>query len=126
MFQFFLVPGGGPLAAGTLSAFPGTTTTLLSEATVSGGQPPYSTQFYRAPDVAGSPGVYATTGTPVGGAVPSRADTGLTPGTKYWWKAVTTDNASTQVTSNQVSATTLTSTFVVYSVTMEPAGFITG
>lgn len=98
--------GGGGLTAGTASlGSTGLSTQAIAIATNTGGTSPYSNQLQRAPDVAGSPGSYANVQSPAVGASTSITDTGLTPGTKYWWHYVVTDNASATSTSNAVTTT---------------------
>lgn len=106
---FTIVTASSPaLSAGTLTlGATGTTSQALSIATDTGGTPPYSNQLQRAPDVSGAPGTWANVGSAVSGATASFTDTGLTPGTKYWWRVVVTDSAGSPATvnSNQVTTT---------------------
>src|SRR5689334_17580008 len=94
------------LTAGTLSQVSvGSTTASLAATAATGGTGPYTYQWYRS----------TTTGfTPGGGNIISGAtaltlsDSGLIPGTQYYYKVVATDtgDSNTTVTYTQLAVTT--------------------
>lgn len=99
-----------PLTAGTLSVVSrqDTKASLLATAATD-GTTPYSYQWYRSTATGFSPGV----GNAVSGATSlTLNDTGLTPGTIYYYKVVVIDSAGTPASASyaQVSLTTLQQT----------------
>lgn len=91
----------GTLTTGTPTA----TSVSLSLSGTTGGTTPYSVQFQQAPDASGSPGTWANLGS--AGTATSYAATGLTPGTKSWFRAIITDAATSpqSATTAAVAAT---------------------
>lgn len=90
------------LTAGAISLVSKTSTTAnLSSTAASGGTGPYTYQWYRSTDPSFTPG---------GGNILSGktaltlADTGLQPGTTYYYKLVSTDTGNSNVTVTGASA----------------------
>lgn len=104
----------GSLSAGTpsVNAFTVSTITLVTTE-ASGGTGPYTHQWQIAPDVAGSAGTFANVGSP--GL--SLVATGLTAGTRYWFRQVATDSLSATATSSNISQTTAGGSSVVVPIT---------
>lgn len=98
----------GVLTSGSASgSATGTTTASVSVGTASGGTAPYTYQWYRDT----TPGFTPSGANDVVGATSTTLnDTGLTPGTTYYYKAIATDNVAATVTSSEVSLTTTAST----------------
>lgn len=85
------------------------TSDVLSATAASGGTTPYTYQWYRSTTTGFSPGV----GNSVSGATTlALNDSGLTPGTIYYYKVVSTDSAGTAsvVSYSQLVVTTLAPT----------------
>lgn len=88
------------LVAGALSKVSvGQTTASLSAGAASGGTGPYTYQWYRSTTSGFTPGV----GNIISGATSlSLSDTGLLPGTTYYYKVVSTDAVPATVESTQL------------------------
>jgi hypothetical protein len=85
----------------TLVSVGSTTANLLAPA-ATGGSAPVTYQWYRSTASGFTPG----TGTVVtGGTSLSLADSGLTPGTIYYYEIVATDAAAAKASSNQLTVT---------------------
>jgi lysophospholipase L1-like esterase len=96
---------GGALGAGNLSYTTSSPSGVaLVETTISGGTAPYSTTLYRS-TLSGfiPPGSGTAIGSPSSSVTPTFTDTTGTPGVLYFYKAYTTDAASGNATTNQVS-----------------------
>lgn len=95
------------IAAGTLSLITTTSTTAsLSSTAPTGGTGPYTQQWYRSTTTGFSPGA----GNLIAGATAlTLSDSGLTPGTTYYWKVIYTDtgHSNDTATATQVSGLTL-------------------
>lgn len=93
------------LAAGALSKVSvGSTTDSLSSAAATGGTAPYAYQWYRSTTTGFSPGV----GNIISGATSlTLSDSGLQPGTTYFYKVVATDNVAATATSAQLEVDTV-------------------
>ena len=93
---------GGAVTAGTPTA----STVPIALAGISGGTDPDSIQFQQAPDASGAPGTWANLGT--AGTGSTAIATGLSPATKYWFRATITDSGTPAQTATTaaVSATT--------------------
>ena len=82
----------------------GSTVDSLSSAVATGGTGPYTYQWYRSTTSSFSPG----SGSLISGATSlTLNDSGLTPGTEYYYKVVATDSGSVAGTSSQLAVTTL-------------------
>lgn len=94
------------ITAGVLSVVSvGSSTASLSATAATAGTGPYAYQWYRSTTTGFSPGV----GNLIAGATAlTLNDSGLTPGTLYYWKVVATDTGHSNDTAEytQVSATT--------------------
>lgn len=86
------------LAAGALSQNSvSPTTASLTSAVATGGTGPYTYQWYKSTTTGFSPGG----GSLISGATAlTLSDSGLTPGTQYYYKVVATDSAATPATAN--------------------------
>jgi len=95
-------------AAGALSkVLVGQTTASLSSAAATGGSSPYTYQWYRSTTNGFSPGA----GNLVSGATAlTLLDSGLTPGTTYYYVVVVTDTGNSNVTTNSSQLTVATET----------------
>ncbi len=116
------------LTAGTISSTPtGAGSLTLTASGDTGGTPPYSWQFFQAPDVSGSPGTYASLG--ASSTSSTHAVTGLTVGSKYWFYYTVTDSATTPATANataiQVTAPASTLAAGTVSVASSGSGSVT-
>lgn len=106
------VTSASTLAAGTVTAGSTTTNTAAATATeATGGTGPYTHQWFRslASGVLGS--------TLSGQTATTLADTGLTPGTTYYYTLRYTDDASAQADSNQVAETTGSTAATAFTLT---------
>lgn len=94
------------LAAGVLSLIAvAAQTAQLSSAVATGGTGPYTYQWYRSTTTGFTPGA----GNIVTGATAlTLNDSGLVPGTQYYYAVVATDSASATATSTQLAVATLT------------------
>lgn len=90
--------------AGALSLVSKTDTTAnLSSEAATGGTGPYTYQWYRSTTSGFSPGA----GNIIAGATAlTLADTGLIPGTNYYYKVVATDSGAVSGTSSQLAVAT--------------------
>lgn len=95
------------LAAGALTKVAvSSTTASVSSAVATGGTTPYSYQWYRDISSGFSPGG----GNIIAGATAlTLNDSGLTPGTQYYYKVVVTDSAGTPATANSAALNVATS-----------------
>ena len=91
------------LSISSLSSGTITSSSIVLNATVSGGTSPYSTQYQQSPAGCGS---FSNIGSPVAGATPSYNATGLTASTTYCFRATVTDSVSATATSSNFSAST--------------------
>ncbi len=102
--DYFTYTGPAP-TPGSLS-FSNVTGTALRVTTgvASGSVSPYVYEYERAPDVAGSPGSYSS----LTGDVSSLFfdDSGLSPGTTYWYRVRVTDGVAATAYSSDFSVTT--------------------
>lgn len=92
--------------AGSLSAVSvGATASVIQSGPGTGGTAPYTYQLYRSTATGFSPGSVTLI---AGATTLTTNDSGLTPGTIYYYKMVTTDSTGTPVTatSSQLSVTT--------------------
>jgi hypothetical protein len=90
------------LESGDLTVTSSTATSInLAVTAATGGTGTKNYQLQRAPDAAGSPGTYANIG--ASQVTLTWSNTGLTGGTTYWYRVVTTDDVES-VNSNEVSA----------------------
>jgi len=91
--------------AGALSQVSvGSTTASLSSAAATGGTAPYTYQWYRSTTSGFTPGV----GNIIAGATAlTLNDTGLIPGTKYYYEVVATDSGSVTGNSAQLGVLTM-------------------
>jgi hypothetical protein len=94
------------LSAATTATSSVSATGVTVTVTPTGGITPLSYQFQQAPDASGSPGTWASIGSPQPTNV--KAVTGLTTATKYWFRAAVTDSSEppTTINSTQTSVTT--------------------
>lgn len=92
------------LTAGALSLVSvSSTTASLSSAAATSGTAPYTYQWYRSTTSGFSPGG----GNIIAGAISlTLNDSGLIPGTKYYYEVVVTDAAAATANSSQLAATT--------------------
>lgn len=90
-------------AAGALSkSLVGSSTAVLSSAVATGGTGPYTYQWYRSTTTGFSPGA----GTLISGAVAlALNDSGLQPGTTYFYVVVATDTGAGSATANSAQLT---------------------
>ena len=98
----------GPPSVGVTSS----STAAVNSAAASGGTSPYAYQAQIAPDAGGTPGTWASLGSPqalAAGLLPATVPaTSLTAGTRYWFAVQVTDSVSTVVTSPAASVMTWT------------------
>jgi len=91
------------LVAGTVAVSSvNTDTAVLTTTAPTTGASPYTYQWQKAEDIAGTPGVFTDIGT---GGTTSTVD-GLIPGKTYWFRAIDSDSIGQTAASNQVSVTT--------------------
>lgn len=92
------------LAAGALSQNSvGSTTASLTSAVATGGTGPYTYQWYKSVTTGFSPGA----GNLITGATAlTLSDSGLTPGTQYYYKVVATDSVAATATATQLAVAT--------------------
>lgn len=102
------------LAIGALSkGVVGSSTAVVNIPAATGGTAPYSYQMYRSTQSGFSPGGGNIQGSPVSagsGIVPAPfQDSGLTPGTVYYYEVIVTDSAGSPATADsaQLSVTTI-------------------
>ena len=96
------------LAAGALSIVSvGPNSDVLSSAVATGGTAPYSYQWYRSTATGFSPG---PSNILAGATSLSLSDSGLVPGTIYYYKVVATDSASPAATATSAQLVVTTST----------------
>jgi hypothetical protein len=87
------------LTAGTITSTPeGAGDVTLTASGDAGGTTPYSWQFFQAPDNSGSPGSYTSLG--ASSTTSTKAVTGLTVGSYYWFYYTVTDSEGTPATAN--------------------------
>ena len=92
---------GGALTAGSLTVGAVSSSSITAtQAAATGGTPAYTYTMQIAPDVSGSPGTYANSGTPT--VNQAYTFTGLTGGSWYWIRCHITDTASGSVYSTAV------------------------
>lgn len=92
------------LTSGTASSSSvGSTTATLDVTVATGGTSPYTYQWYRDT----TPGFTPSGANDIVGATSTTLnDTGLTPSTTYYYRAIATDNVAATVTSNEVTVST--------------------
>lgn len=94
--------------AGTLSNVSVTATAIANtQSAPTGGTTPYTYAWYRSTVTGFTPGGGNAIGTP--GTNPAITDTGLTPGTQYYYKSIITDSAATptSATASQLAVATV-------------------
>lgn len=98
----FVTDDSGTLVSGiAITVSSGNTIATVSIGVPIGGVAPYTYQWYRSTTSGFTPGA----GNIVAGATSrTLSQTGLTNGTLYYYKCITTDSASTAVTSNETVA----------------------
>lgn len=97
----------GPTTATAYRNTLSTTSIGLTATTVSGGTGPYTYQWQRANDSSGVPGSFSNLS---GATTLTYVNTGLTPGTKYWYRLIITDSLSATYTSNDVQGFVMNTT----------------
>lgn len=109
-------PSASPVTAQGITFASIAATTLTANTTVAtGGTAPYTYQFQRAPDSAGSAGTYANIGTNTSAVTIN--DTGLTASTAYWYRVIVTDNVAATSTGTGSTVTTTSAALAAQSVT---------